>query len=233
MSNGSNGISCGEIQVIFGPMFSGKSTELIRRVKRYQIAKYRCLLVRYAKDVRYSTTAVATHDRQQLPAVSAEVLSSLNNAADGVNVIGIDEGQFFPDCVEFAERMANAGKIVIVAALDGTFQRVGFGDILRLIPLAESVVKLKAVCMACFSDASFTKRTTLEKELELIGGEDKYMAVCRSCHRSPSTLTPSKLPLSEITNSGKKMQCISNYDSHNAKRDLLSALRVDAMDMEN
>lgn len=71
----------------------------------------------------------------------------------------------FPDCVDFAEEMANSGKIVIVAALDGTFQRVGFGDILRLIPMAESVVKLKAVCMACFSDASFTKRTTLEKEV--------------------------------------------------------------------
>lgn len=75
-------------------MFSGKTTELIRRVKRYQIAKYRCLLVRYAKDVRYSTTAVATHDKQELAAVSAEVLSSLKNATDDVNVIGIDEGQF-------------------------------------------------------------------------------------------------------------------------------------------
>lgn len=74
----------------------------------------------------------------------------------------------FPDCVDFAEEMANSGKIVIVAALDGTFQRVGFGDILRLIPMAESVVKLKAVCMACFSDASFTKRTTLEKEVRFV-----------------------------------------------------------------
>ena len=75
-------------------MFSGKTTELIRRIKRYQIAKYRCLLVRYAKDVRYSTTAVATHDKQQLDAVSSEVLSTLTNATDEVNVIGIDEGQF-------------------------------------------------------------------------------------------------------------------------------------------
>lgn len=74
----------------------------------------------------------------------------------------------FPDCVDFAEEMANAGKIVIVAALDATFQRVGFGDILRLIPLAESVVKLKAVCMACFNDASFTKRTTLDTEVSIL-----------------------------------------------------------------
>lgn len=209
-------------------MFSGKTTELIRRLKRYQIAKYRCLIVRYAKDVRYSSTGIATHDKQELAAVSAEKLSVLNGATTDVNVIGIDEGQFFPDVVDFAEAMANAGKIVIVAALDGDFKRTGFGDILRLIPLAESVVKLKAVCMACFSDASFTKRTSAEKELEIIGGEDKYMAVCRNCHHSPSTLTPSKFPLSEISNTSR-----SPFLANNVKRNLSSVLKADVMDVEN
>ncbi|KAK3909363.1 Thymidine kinase, cytosolic [Frankliniella fusca] len=207
-------------------MFSGKTTELIRRMKRYQIAKYNCLILRYAKDVRYSTTGIATHDKQELPAVSAEKLTAVKKYTHDVNVIGIDEGQFFPDCVDFAEEMANAGKIVIVAALDGDFQRLGFGDILRLIPLAESVVKLKAVCMACFNDASFTKRTTLEKELEVIGGEDKYMAVCRSCHHSVTTMTPSKFPLSESTN---RMKTPSKVEEHvKVKRDLM-----DSMDVEN
>ncbi|KAE8739526.1 hypothetical protein FOCC_FOCC014982 [Frankliniella occidentalis] len=218
-------------KVIFGPMFSGKTTELIRRLKRYQIAKYRCLILRYARDVRYSTTGIATHDKQELPAVSAEKLSTVRHFADDVNVIGIDEGQFFPDCVDFAEEMANAGKIVIVAALDGDFQRIGFGDILRLIPLAESVVKLKAVCMACFSDASFTKRTSLEKELEIIGGEDKYMAVCRRCHLSVSTITPSKFPLSERTNN--KLTPSKMEEHLKVKRDLSNALKMDAMDVEN
>ncbi|KAM8786416.1 thymidine kinase, cytosolic [Rhynchonycteris naso] len=78
--------------------------------------------------------------------------------------------------------MANAGKTVIVAALDGTFQRKAFGTILNLVPLAESVVKLTAVCMECFREAAYTKRLGMEKEVEVIGGADKYHAVCRLCY---------------------------------------------------
>uniref|UniRef100_A0A1B6CY01 Thymidine kinase n=1 Tax=Clastoptera arizonana TaxID=38151 RepID=A0A1B6CY01_9HEMI len=161
-----NGFNCepsvlqkkGQIQVIFGPMFSGKTTELIRRLKRYQFANYRCSIFRYAKDDRYSKTEIATHDRCSLPAVSAVALSQYENEMDDFEVIGIDEGQFFPDVVEFCEKMANKGKIVIVAALDGTYQRIGFGNILNLVPLAESVIKLTAVCMSCFNEAAYTKR---------------------------------------------------------------------------
>ncbi|XP_025783339.1 thymidine kinase, cytosolic [Puma concolor] len=88
----------------------------------------------------------------------------------------------FPDIVEFSETMANAGKTVIVAALDGTFQRKAFGTILNLVPLAESVVKLTAVCMECFREAAYTKRLGAEKEVEVIGGADKYHSVCRLCY---------------------------------------------------
>ncbi|XP_070937830.1 thymidine kinase, cytosolic isoform X1 [Macaca nemestrina] len=88
----------------------------------------------------------------------------------------------FPDIVEFCEAMANAGKTVIVAALDGTFQRKPFGTILNLVPLAESVVKLTAVCMECFREAAYTKRLGTEKEVEVIGGADKYHSVCRLCY---------------------------------------------------
>lgn len=176
----------GQIQVIFGPMFSGKSTELLRRIKRFQIANYTCLLVKYAKDVRYDQTGVATHDRQVSKATPAERLYALSEEAEKSHVIGIDEGQFFPDCVQFAEEMANKGKIVIVAALDGTFQRQGFGNILNLVPLAESVIKLNAVCMQCYREASYTKRIGAETDLEVIGGSDKYMAVCRNCFNLPA-----------------------------------------------
>ncbi|NXS63787.1 KITH protein, partial [Brachypteracias leptosomus] len=169
----------GQIQVIFGPMFSGKSTELMRRVRRFQLAQYRCLLVKYAKDTRYSTTGVSTHDRRALPACR---LKDVYQEALGAAVIGIDEGQFFPDTVEFCEMMANAGKTVIVAALDGTFQRKAFGSILNLVPLAESVVKLNAVCMECYREASYTKRLGAEREVEVIGGADKYHSVCRACY---------------------------------------------------
>ncbi|KAG8129163.1 putative Thymidine kinase protein [Naja naja] len=156
----------GQIQVIFGPMFSGKSTELMRRVRRFQIAQYKCLLIKYAKDTRYCVNGVSTHDRIQMGAVCLK---------EDLQVL-------FPDVVEFCETMANAGKTVIVAALDGTFQRKAFGNILQLVPLAESVVKLNAVCMECYREASYTKRLGTEKEVEIIGGADKYHSVCRLCY---------------------------------------------------
>ncbi|XP_051967157.1 thymidine kinase, cytosolic [Xyrauchen texanus] len=172
----------GQIQVIFGPMFSGKSTELIRRVRRFQVAQYSCLVIKYAKDTRYSQTGMATHDMSTMEAVPANRLSDIKSLALQACVIGIDEGQFFPDTVEFCEEMANIGKTIIVAALDGTFQRKAFGNILNLVPLAESVVKLNAVCMQCFKEAAYTKRLGAEKEVEVIGGSDKYHAVCRGCY---------------------------------------------------
>uniref|UniRef100_A0A8C8FZL7 Thymidine kinase n=2 Tax=Oncorhynchus tshawytscha TaxID=74940 RepID=A0A8C8FZL7_ONCTS len=172
----------GQIQVIFGPMFSGKSTELIRRVRRFQIAQYNCLVVKYAKDTRYSEKGMATHDKNTMEAVPANCLSDVRSLALQACVIGIDEGQFFPDIVQFCEEMANMGKTIIVAALDGTFQRKPFGDILNLVPLAESVVKLNAVCMQCYKEAAYTKRLGAEKELEVIGGADMYHARCRKCY---------------------------------------------------
>jgi len=176
----------GQIQLIFGPMFSGKSTELIRRLKRYQVAQYEVLIVKYAKDVRYDEAGIATHCGQKLPAVSVTDLKELTAKAEGFDVIGIDEGQFFGDIVGWCETMANKGKIVVVAALDGTFQRKPFCDILSLVPLAENVTKLSAVCMNCFQDAAFSKRISSVdgEKVEVIGGADKYMAVCRSCYFS-------------------------------------------------
>ncbi|XP_022080425.1 thymidine kinase, cytosolic-like [Acanthaster planci] len=182
----------GQIQVIFGPMFSGKTTELLRRIKRFEIANYSCLVIKYAKDDRYDKEGVATHDRQVTKAVSTECLYDLLDSSTNHDVIGIDEGQFFPDCIEFAEDMANQGKIVIVAALDGTFQRKGFGNILNLVPLAENVVKLNAVCMMCYQEASYTKRMGMETKLEVIGGADKYMAVCRECFNKPAHPSPTQ-----------------------------------------
>ena len=164
-------------------MFSGKSTELIRRLKRYQIARYECLIVKYANDVRYDEDNIATHDKQTAKAVKATQLSKLKT--DPYDVIAVDEGQFFPDLVEFCEAAAETGKTVLVAALDGTYQRKGFSNILELIPLAEHVSKLTAVCMLCFGEGAFTKRISNDEGVEVIGGADKYMAVCRSCHKSP------------------------------------------------
>ncbi|KAM8943802.1 thymidine kinase, cytosolic isoform 1-T1 [Lycaon pictus] len=187
----------GQIQVILGPMFSGKSTELMRRVRRFQIAQYKCLVIKYAKDTRYSNS-FSTHDRNTMEALPACLLRDVAQEALGVAVIGIDEGQFFPDIVEFSETMANAGKTVIVAALDGTFQRKAFGTILNLVPLAESVVKLTAVCMECFREAAYTKRLGSEKEVAspacpcLLGGG----GVGGRCAAAPPTPAQCRLFLS-------------------------------------
>ncbi|XP_017532856.1 thymidine kinase, cytosolic isoform X1 [Manis javanica] len=149
----------GQIQVILGPMFSGK--------------------------------------RNTMEALPACLLRDVAQEALGMAVIGIDEGQFFPDIVEFSETMANAGKTVIVAALDGTFQRKAFGTILNLVPLAESVVKLTAVCMECFREAAYTKRLGTEKEVEVIGGADKYHSVCRLCYFKKASGQPAGLDSKE------------------------------------
>nr|XP_027210255.1 thymidine kinase, cytosolic-like [Penaeus vannamei] len=157
------------------------------------------------KDSKYDSDGIATHDKQVLPAVAATVLDEMKEKADDFSVIGIDEGQFFPDTVEFAEEMANRGKIVIVAALDGTYQRLGFGDILRLVPLAESIVKLTAVCMICYEEALITHAylhrncrkcdriyfTVDASFVEVIGGSEKYIATCRQCF---FISTPQKRP---------------------------------------
>jgi len=175
----------GQIQLILGPMFSGKSTELMRRIKRYQVATRKCLAVKYAKDKRYSDCDLAAHDGQTIAAIQAEELQTLLNVADDFDVIGIDEGQFFPDVVEFADELANRGKTVVIAALDGDFKRKNFNRILELVPLAEHVVKLNAVCMVCAGDAAFTKRISKDDRIEVIGGSEMYMATCRECHAKP------------------------------------------------
>lgn len=102
------------------------------------------------------------------------------------DVVGVDEGQFFPDVVEFCEKLANEGKIVVVSALDGTFQRKPFGSVLQLIPMAEEVHKLTAVCKGCFRDAAFTRRIGSETQVEVIGGAEMYVPVCRECFNRES-----------------------------------------------
>lgn len=143
----------GQIQLVCGPMFSGKTSELIRRVRRLEHAGLRCLVIKYKNDTRYHEDNVSTHDRHMLPAVACTTLSEAEEQLAGCDVVGVDEGQFFPDLVAFTERAANAGKVVIVAALDGTYQRQPFGAVCDLMARCEHVVKLTAVCTTCGLDA--------------------------------------------------------------------------------
>jgi thymidine kinase len=149
-------------------------------------------------------------------ALPADSLTDIRETALRYSVIGIDEGQFvrrvrsfvrshdlqFSDIATFSDEMASLGKTVIIAALDGTFERKAFGNVLDLVPIAESITKLTAVCMACYRPASFSKRLGNEKEVKVIGGADKYAAVCRECHRNtPGNVSPKKPNAAAILNS--------------------------------
>ena len=176
-------------------MFSGKTSELMRKIKRHKLARKNCVVINYKNDNRYSNEGrIVSHDKLSIPASKvsrlSEVPKSLLLAAE---VIGVDEGQFFPDLIEYTEKWANEGKIVIVAALDATFQMKPFNKVTDLLAVAESVMKLKAVCMDCGRDASFTKRLSSEDEIELIAGLDKYKPVCRSCFFVEDPITPKKV----------------------------------------
>ncbi|CAG9331227.1 unnamed protein product [Blepharisma stoltei] len=173
----------GEIQVIYGPMFSGKSTELLRRIRRYRVRNDSCILLK-TKDNRYANDEdkVVTHDLFNfLDAFSCDSLYESDVVSDTHDVIGIDEGQFFPDIIPFVEDMANRGKIVIVACLDSDFRREPFGTICQLIAKAERVTKLCSICHYCKGDAAFTARLSSEQAVKVIGGADKYKPVCRTC----------------------------------------------------
>lgn len=183
------------IESIFGPMFSGKTSELMRKIRRHQLAQKKCLVINYFADNRYSdSSAVVSHDNMSIPAIKVRSLKEISaEHIEDVQVIAIDEGQFFPDLLEKAEAWANTGKVVIVAALDCTFQKKPFNGVTDLLAISEKVTKLSAVCMDCGQDASFTKRISSEGMVELIGGLDKYKPVCRRCfHDDSQPLTPKK-----------------------------------------
>ncbi|CCD16067.1 unnamed protein product [Trypanosoma congolense IL3000] len=165
-------------------MFAGKTTELMSRVNRNFLARYSCYVIKYSKDKGYTKENISTYDRRTLPAtVSVNKLSEVGNAWHDYDVIAVDGGQFFPDILEFCSMVANAGKKVIVAALDGDYRNEPFEHIAKLIPAAESVTKLSAVCMSCKScDAYYTHRTVQSEQRELIGGAGMYIATCRACY---------------------------------------------------
>jgi len=177
----------GALQLIIGPMFSGKSTELLRRVRRHRFGRKNILIVKHASDTRYTPeAAVVTHDRVTETSMCVSHLNELDTAVwNAADVIAIDEGQFMPDLIEFCDTACSSGKLVLVAALDGTFAKAPFGDVCNLIPRAERVDKLCAVCAACGDDAPFTRRLTEDTSVMLVGGNEAYLPVCRACYALP------------------------------------------------
>ncbi|KAF5782783.1 putative thymidine kinase [Helianthus annuus] len=179
----------GEVHVIVGPMFAGKTTTLLRRIKSESSNGRNVAVIKSSKDTRYALDSIVTHDGEKLPCWPLTALSSFKErigleAYHKLEVIGIDEAQFFEDLYDFCIKAADHdGKTVIVAGLDGDYLRRSFG-VLDIIPIADSITKLKAKCELCGKPASFTLRKTDETERELVAGADVYMPVCRHHYAS-------------------------------------------------
>lgn len=179
----------GRIELIVGSMFAGKSSYLISKIERYLIAKKKVVALKWAGDTRYTGEPyIVTHSGLQCRSIPCDDndLLTIYPRIKEADIVCIDEGQFFQDIVAFCEFLANRGHIVVVAALAGTYFRVGFHDILNLIPKCEKVTMLHAVCMNCFQDgACFTDMTRSDVARDgsdLIGGAESYKAVCRKCY---------------------------------------------------
>ena len=171
------------LSIIMGNMFSGKTSELIRRLKRLKVIGKEVMIVNSAKDTRSPEEVLKTHDNVKFNCHKVYDLFEIINTDefDKADIIAIDEGQFFPRLKKFVECCLHVNKYVILAGLDGdAFQRK-FGELIDCIPLASDVTKLSALCMLCNdgTPGPFTKRIVKDKTLELIGGSDMYEAVCR------------------------------------------------------
>lgn len=178
----------GFIEIVCGSMFSGKTEELLRRIKRAQIARQKVQIFKPAIDNRFGTDHVQSHDLTRLPSIPvAKARDILRFADDNTRVIGIDEAQFFDDSiVDVAQKLAYRGIRVIIAGLDMDFRGQPFGPMPKLLAVAEEVTKLSAVCVVCGNPASRTQRVqrTGEPRPEriVIGAKEIYEARCRFCH---------------------------------------------------
>ncbi|MEA3396289.1 MAG: thymidine kinase [Chloroflexota bacterium] len=190
--------SGGWIEVVCGSMFSGKTEELLRRLRRAQIARQKVQVFKPAIDQRYSDTAIASHNGLQATAIPVQDSVELRQRLDpDTAVIAIDEVQFFDDgIVALCSELADQGKRVICAGLDLDFRGVPFGPLPQLLALAERVDKLQAICIVCGGPASRSQRLLngepahYEDPVVLVGAEEVYEARCRGCHVVPHRAEP-------------------------------------------
>ena len=170
-------------QVICGSMFSGKTEELIRRLKRAQFANQKILLVKPQIDNRYHKEKVVSHQGTSFEAICVKEAKEILEIWKKERIVAIDEAQFFNDeVVEVANELAAQGVRVIVAGLDMDFKGVPFGPMPHLLSIAEYVTKVHAICLSCGNLAQFSHRTVEDKEQVLVGAVDEYKPLCRSCY---------------------------------------------------
>lgn len=179
----------GWIEVVCGSMFSGKTEELIRRIKRAKIANQKVLIFKPKKDVRYGTDVVVSHDENKYESIPVESSLDILQHIGDANVIGIDEAQFFDeDLPAVAQKIAIRGSRVIIAGLDMDFRGVPFGPMPNLLAVAEYITKVHAICPHCGNLATHSYRLSSETETVVLGEKDKYEPRCRVCYEMGNIL---------------------------------------------
>ena len=172
----------GSIEVIAGSMFSGKTEELIRRLKRAKIARLKVEIFKPAIDTRYSVAEVVSHDENSILSTPVENSANILLLTGDVDVIGIDEAQFFDNgLIDVCTQLANMGIRVIIAGLDMDFKGKPFEPIPGLMAIADYITKVHAICMQCGDVAQFSHRLSKADKLVLLGEKDEYEPLCRSC----------------------------------------------------
>ncbi len=181
-------IETGWIEVVAGCMFSGKTEELIRRLRRAQIAKQRVKIFKPKIDNRYSENKIVSHSEQSLPSEVVSSAQEIFELSQDSQVIGIDEAQFYEsDLVDVCNKLADSGKRVIVAGLDQDYKGVPFEPMPQLLAVAEYITKTLAICMNCGNPADRTQRKIKSADRVLVGAADSYEARCRKCHYIPES----------------------------------------------
>jgi len=176
----------GWIEVITGCMFSGKTEEMIRRLRRAQIAKQQVKIFKPKIDTRFAEDSIVSHSEQSLPSIQINDINDIIELSVDAQVIGIDEAQFFSeDIINVCTELANKGKRVIVAGLDQDYRGIPFEPIPHLLAIAEYITKSLAICVECGNPADKTQRKTTSSERVIVGASDIYEARCRKCHYIP------------------------------------------------
>ena len=186
----------GYLELWIGPMFSGKTTQLIQCYKKFNYIQKKICVVNYHLDTRYHETMLSTHDKMMIPCLQTSCLKDIYRQATTCDVVLINEGQFFDDLYDVVvDLVENHGKQVYISALDGDFKRQKFGAILDLIPYCDKVTKLNSLCAHCKNgtSAQFSHRVS-EEEGQVVIGSDNYIPLCRTCYRKKNDLLGMEKP---------------------------------------
>jgi len=183
--NATNQETIGYLELIIGPMFSGKTSRIIEIYKQASFCNIPITVINHSIDNRYDETLLSSHDKIKIPCIKTEKIKDIWASIMESHVVLINEGQFFEDLYDCVVEMLALGKKIYICGLDGDFERKKFGTILDLIPLCDKVTKLTSICSSCRDGTLgiFSMRLTNEKDQTVVGSEN-YIPVCRKCYNN-------------------------------------------------